>query len=75
MQAEKATSDRELADPAAWGDSPEPADDGLPLHATASTVMAATAKMTIAVRAVFMVIVCSDRVVRALGSSGLARRP
>jgi len=54
MHAEKATSDLELADPAGWGDAPEPADDGLSLHAADSTVMPATHRMTTAFRAVFM---------------------
>jgi len=72
MQAEKATSDREVADPAA---SDEALGDGLPLHAAASMTMAAAARRTTALRAAFVFIVCSDQVLRGLGSSGLTARP
>jgi hypothetical protein len=47
MQAEKPTSDRELAGPPAFGERPEPADDGLPLHATASTARVTAAMTTV----------------------------
>jgi hypothetical protein len=55
MQREKATScefrDPELADPAAFGESPEPVDDGLPLQAAPSRTRAAVAMTAAAVRA------------------------
>jgi hypothetical protein len=40
MQAEKATADGELDDPAASGEPPEPADDGLPPQAATNRARA-----------------------------------
>ncbi|MGH2928897.1 MAG: hypothetical protein ACRDL8_11900 [Solirubrobacteraceae bacterium] len=56
MQREKAISewglvDWELVDPPAFDEPPEPADDGLPLHAAASRARAAVAMTAAAVRA------------------------
>jgi hypothetical protein len=49
MQREKASADGELADPPAFGEPPEPVDDGL-LHAAASRAAAAMTVMTAATR-------------------------
>jgi len=47
MQWEYPTSDEEFIDPRAFGEPPEPVEDGLPLHAAASRA-ATTAAMTAA---------------------------
>ena len=51
MHREKATGIGEFADPPAFGEPPDPVDDGLALHAAASTAAAAMTVMTPAARA------------------------
>src|SRR5215472_7359293 len=52
MQWEYPTSDEEFTDPRAFGEPPEPVEDGLLLHAAASRARAAVAMMAAVIRAV-----------------------
>jgi hypothetical protein len=46
MQREKASGDWELGDPPAFGEPPEPVDDGLPPHAAVSSTRPAVMART-----------------------------